>query len=122
MKNNRRFLLIITVFGLIIYALNVSGCAPVKLYSVNLNYDATQVVIPAYLKAEGNAREVIISVAEFTDTRRIDDKKIIGRVIEKAREEVPDAAGVSYYTVADGSITRVDGAREVMEAMGVAAG
>jgi hypothetical protein len=83
MKNDHRFLLIITVFGLIIYGLSLSGCAPAKLYSVNMSYDASQAVIPAYLKAEGKNREAIISVAEFTDTRRIDDKKIIGRVIEK---------------------------------------
>jgi hypothetical protein len=83
MKNNRWFLLIITVFGLIIYGLSLSGCASAKLYSVNMSYDASQAVIPAYLKAEGKNRDIIISVAEFTDTRRIDDRLVVGRVEEK---------------------------------------
>jgi hypothetical protein len=82
MKNNRWFLLIITVFGLIIYGLSLSGCAPAKLYSVNMSYDAEQAAIPAYLKAD-KASNAIISIAEFTDTRRIDDRLVVGRVEEK---------------------------------------
>lgn len=82
MKNNRWFLLIITVFGLIIYGLSLSGCAPAKLYSVNMSYDAEQAAIPAYLKAD-KASNAIISIAEFTDTRRMNDRLVVGRVEEK---------------------------------------
>jgi hypothetical protein len=89
MKNNRRFLLIITVFGLIIYGLGISDCASGSLYSVNMRYDAAQAVIPAYLKADEKTRDAIISVAEFTDARQVDDKKIIGRVREKDDTRVP---------------------------------
>ncbi|MBE3087185.1 MAG: hypothetical protein IMZ64_13320, partial [Bacteroidetes bacterium] len=82
MGNNRWFLLIITVFGLIIYGLSLSGCAPAKLYSVNMSYDAEQAAIPAYLKAD-KASNAIISIAEFTDTRRMNDRLVVGRVEEK---------------------------------------
>jgi hypothetical protein len=70
------------VFGLIIYGLGISSCASGSPYSVNMRYDAAQAVIPAYLKAEEKTRSAIITVAEFTDTRQLDDKKIIGRVTE----------------------------------------
>ena len=74
---------IIAALVLIALGLGVSGCAAANLYSVNMRYDAAQAVIPAYLKAEEKMRDAIITVAEFTDSRQLDDKKIIGRVTER---------------------------------------
>jgi hypothetical protein len=70
-------------WGLLFSIFSFLGCAgPNRLYSVNMYYDAEQAAIPAYLKAD-RASSAIISVAEFTDTRRMDDRLVIGRVVEK---------------------------------------
>ncbi len=58
-----------------------TGCVGPSLYSVNIYYDAEQAAIPAYLKADKTSI-AIISVAEFTDTRQMDDRLVIGRVTE----------------------------------------
>lgn len=57
------------------------GCAGPSLYSVNMYYDAEQAAIPGYLKADISG--TVISMAEFTDTRQMDDRLVIGRVVEK---------------------------------------
>lgn len=90
MKNNYPFVpKRIAVLVLIALGLGLSGCGPVlSLYSINMRYDAAQAVIPAYLKAEEKMRDTVITVAEFTDTRQVDDKKIIGRVIERDSTKV----------------------------------
>jgi len=80
MKINR--LLDILKWGLLISILGFLGCAGPSLYSVNMYYDAEQASIPAYLKAD-KASSAIISVAEFIDTRRMDDRLVIGHVVEK---------------------------------------
>jgi hypothetical protein len=70
-------------WGLLISIFSFLGCAgPTSLYSVNMYYDADQAAIPAYLKAD-KASNAIISIAEFTDTRRMDDRLVIGHVVEK---------------------------------------
>ena len=69
-------------WGMLISILGFLGCAGPNLYSVNMYYDAEQASIPAYLKAD-KASIAIISVAEFIDTRRIDDRLVIGHVMEK---------------------------------------
>jgi hypothetical protein len=70
-------------WGLLISIFSFLGCAgPTSLYSVNMYYDADQAAIPAYLKADKTS-DAIISIAEFTDTRRMDDRLVIGRVVEK---------------------------------------
>ncbi len=85
MKNNCLFVLKkIAVLVLIAFGLGISGCATAaSLYSVDMRYTAAEAIIPAYLKADEKTRDAIINVAEFIDTRRLDDKKIIGRVIER---------------------------------------
>ena len=80
MKINR--LLDILKWGLLISILGFLGCAGPSLYSVNMYYDAEQASIPAYLKAD-KASSAIISVAEFIDTRQMDDRLVIGYVVEK---------------------------------------
>ena len=92
MKNDCLFVLKrIAVFVLIASSLGISGCATTNpsLYSVHMRYDVTQALIPEYLKADENARNALIVVAEFTDTRQVDDKKIIGRVRERDDSKVP---------------------------------
>jgi hypothetical protein len=84
MKNNCLFVLkIIAVLVLTTFGSGISASAAGSLYSINLWYDAEKSVIPADLKAEGKALNAVISVAEFTDTRQVDDKKIIGQVRER---------------------------------------
>ena len=81
---------IIAVLVLIAFGLGISGCATTtaSLYSVNMRYDAAQAVIPAYLQAEEKTSDAIITIAEFTDTRQVDDKKIMGRVTERDNTKV----------------------------------
>ena len=70
-------------WGLLISIFSFLGCAgPTSLYSVNMYYDADQAAIPAYLKADKTS-DAIISIAEFTDTRRMDDRLVIGHIVEK---------------------------------------
>ncbi len=80
MKIKRRFLIYIS--GLLFAASIISGCAGSNLYSVNMYYDAMKTNIPSYIKADKES-VTIISVAEFTDSRMMDDKQVIGRVEER---------------------------------------
>ena len=68
---------------LIVCICSISGCAANSLYSVNMRYDAASAVIPTYLIADSKDQGKAIAVAEFTDTRQIDDRLVIGRVVEK---------------------------------------
>lgn len=79
MKKNSLHLMLI---GLLI-ALCLSGCATTGIYSVDMGYNAKNAMIPPYLKPDQKALQTIIGVAEFTDTRKIDDPLVIGRVQEK---------------------------------------
>jgi hypothetical protein len=63
--------------------LAVIGCAPTRLYSVNMNYDAEKAVVPAYMKAGNQVPAATIAIAEFGDARQVDDQLVIGRVVEK---------------------------------------
>jgi ABC-type transport system substrate-binding protein len=71
-------------WGLLVSIFSFFGCAgPNSLYSINMHYDAEQATIPVYLKADDKTSNTIISVAEFTDSRQIDDRLVVGRVEEK---------------------------------------
>ena len=84
MKNNCSFnLKRIILLVLIAFGLGISDCAATSLYSINIQYGAEKAIIPEYLKAEEKMHDTIITIAEFTDTRQMDDKKIIGRVTER---------------------------------------
>jgi len=91
------FLLLIMVFGL-------SGCATTGIYSISMDYDAENAVIPFYLKPDQKALQSIIGVAEFVDTRKIDDPLVIGRVINKSGMKVLVLPKYTKptYAVADG--------------------
>jgi hypothetical protein len=69
--------------ALMVYVCSISGCVANSLYSVNLRYDAVNAVIPSYLIADQKIQVKTISVAEFTDTRKIEDPLVIGRVVER---------------------------------------
>lgn len=77
MKINR-----ILKWGLLFSVFSFLGCAESNLYSVNIYYDAEKASVPAYLKPDVKTSDAIISVAEFNDTRQMDDKLMIGRVVE----------------------------------------
>jgi len=78
-KNNLPRLL---VFGLLLCLLCIGGCAG-SLYSVNMNYEAVGVNVPAYLRNDNKNLHAAITVAEFTDARKVDDSIVIGHVVEK---------------------------------------
>jgi hypothetical protein len=80
---SRKKIFCLTVPVILLISFTVSGCAPTRLYSVNMNYNAEQAVIPAYLKAADKGRVEKISVAELIDVRQADDQMVIGRVVEK---------------------------------------
>ncbi len=90
MKNN--YLSVVkktAVFFLITFGMGISLAAAAGLYSINMQYKAENAVIPEYLKANEKTRGAIISIAEFTDMRQLDDKRIIGRVRERDDTGVP---------------------------------
>jgi hypothetical protein len=68
---------------LLIFMAGSWGCAGHRIYSINMQYEASGALIPAYLKADQKSREAFLSVADFHDMRKTDDPMVIGRVIEK---------------------------------------
>jgi hypothetical protein len=60
-----------------------TGCAATNIYTVDMNYDAESAMIPSYVKPNARALQSLITVAEFTDSRKSDDPLIVGRVIER---------------------------------------
>ena len=90
MKKNCLFVLkIIAVLVLIAFGLGISVSAATSQYSINMQYGAERSVIPGNIKADEKTRGAIITVAEFTDARQVDDKKIIGHVRERDDTRVP---------------------------------
>lgn len=79
----------ITVYVLITFGIFLSVAAAAGFYSTNMQYGAEKAVIPEYLKAGEKTRGAIISIAEFTDKRQLDDTKIIGQVRERDDTRVP---------------------------------
>jgi hypothetical protein len=68
---------------MIVCVCSILSCVANSLYSVNLRYDAADAVIPSYLRADQKVQRETISVAEFTDTRKMEDRLVIGRVVER---------------------------------------
>jgi ABC-type transport system substrate-binding protein len=68
------------IIGILVFTCILWGCVTPGLYSVNMYYDAEKAIIPEYVKADETA--ATISVAEFVDTRQMDDQLVIGRVVE----------------------------------------
>ena len=80
MKINRSVGLMCLV---IILSWGMWGCAGPSIYTVNMGYRADYTATPSYLKPDAKALQSIITVAEFSDVRKVDDPLVIGRVIEK---------------------------------------
>lgn len=74
-------------FGLaclgLIWTLGFWGCAAPSIYTIDMMYDPYYAEAPATLKPDARALQSIITVAEFTDVRSLDDPLVIGRVLEK---------------------------------------
>jgi hypothetical protein len=70
------------ICGMLCSIFITSGCAGPNIYSVNMYYDAEQAIIPAYLSTDVKISDEVVSVAELIDTRQIDDRLVIGRVVE----------------------------------------
>lgn len=68
------------------------------------------------------AAKVMLDLARDQQVLLLTCDPAISRVIERAREGVANGAEVSYYTVADGSISRVEGPEDVLSAIGAAVG
>ncbi|MFO7569790.1 MAG: hypothetical protein R6W75_08310 [Smithellaceae bacterium] len=68
---------------LLVCFLSMTGCTATNIYTVDMNYDAAYAVIPSYVIPNNRALQSLLTVAEFTDTRKQDDPLIVGRVIEK---------------------------------------
>jgi len=62
----------------------LNGCAP-QIYNISLRYEPTK-VIPA---AVTDGRKYSLTVASFTDQRKIDDPLLIGRVIKSDGTPIP---------------------------------
>ena len=90
---NKKYLFVLKIIAavvLIVFGLGQPGSAAIpSRYSIDMQYSAAKAVIPEHLKAEAKTRSVIISVAEFTDKRRVNDKKVIGHVKELDDAKVP---------------------------------
>jgi hypothetical protein len=108
----------IIMFGSVILSSGFTGCANTKLYSIDMRYDAADALIPQYLKADDKMQDAIITVSEFTDSRKVDDRMVIGRVVEKDGVKImvlpkytkpmrAVAAGIKEYLIKAGY--KVDG-------------
>jgi hypothetical protein len=99
----------------------IIGCTSARLYSVDVRYDATGADIPSYLKPADKTGNVIIEVKEFTDSRKIEDRLVVGRVVESNGMKVlvmpkyvkptqAVAAGIKEYLIKAGYkvATRID--------------
>jgi hypothetical protein len=73
----------LTGLVLTICVCGILSCVANSLYSVNLRYDAASAVIPSYLAPDQKVQGKTISMAEFTDTRQMEDRLVIGRVVER---------------------------------------
>ena len=63
----------------------LAGCAPTKLYNVNMRYVPTKTIEPALT----DGRKYSLTVAAFIDRRKIDDTILIGRVIRPDGTPIP---------------------------------
>jgi len=62
----------------------LSGCTP-QIYNVNMRYEPTKVIPPAVT----DAKKYSLTVAFFTDQRKLEDPLLIGKVITSSGTPVP---------------------------------
>jgi hypothetical protein len=81
-ENPGRWLVRIVIFLCLLGML--SGCAP-TIYNVNMRYEPTKVIPPAVT----DGRKYSLTVASFTDQRKMEDTLLIGRVIKSNGTPIP---------------------------------
>ena len=69
----------------ILFALSVSACTGVSLYSIDLRYDAAH-TIPT---VKQTSHKFFITVTRFNDERSTDDKTLIGHVVTSDGRRIP---------------------------------
>ena len=72
------------IFAAFLLAAFLAGCTP-ALYNVNMRYVPTQTIEPAVK----DGRQYSLTVASFSDRRKLDDTILIGRVIRPDGTPVP---------------------------------
>jgi hypothetical protein len=72
------------IFVCLFLLVAMAGCAP-KLYNVNMRYEPTKVIRPALT----DGRKYSLTVASFTDRRKMEDTILIGRVIQSNGTPIP---------------------------------
>jgi len=83
-KGDRRGHWLHGIAAALFFLLAVGGCAP-KLYNVNMRYEPTKVIQPA----QTDGQKYSVTVASFSDQRKIDDTIVIGRVISSDGVPIP---------------------------------
>ena len=74
---------VLTALFLLLVSL-LSGCAP-QIYNVDLRYQPTKEIKPMI----PDGRKFSVTVAELIDSRKMDDKLLIGRVIRRDGASIP---------------------------------
>jgi hypothetical protein len=72
------------VFICLFLLVSMPGCSP-KLYNVNMRYEPTKVIQPV----QSDGRKYSLTVASFTDRRKMEDTIMIGRVIQSNGTSIP---------------------------------
>jgi hypothetical protein len=80
--DSRRWLIRIAICPCLLFLLY--GCAP-QMYNVNMRYESTKVI----QAAATDGRKYSLTVASFTDRRKMDDTVLIGRVIKSDGTPIP---------------------------------
>lgn len=68
-----------------LYPLLFLSCSSVSVYNVNLNYEPTRQAS----KPDINLNRIVFTVAEFNDLRNMENKSIVGKVVESKGREIP---------------------------------
>lgn len=79
-----RFLKKISIFCLCLFA---SSCATVSVYNIDLRYEPTKHIT----KSDINIEKITFTITSFNDLREVENRIIIGKVIDSKGKEVPIA-------------------------------
>jgi len=80
-----RCLGIIFIISLALLPFLFASCSTVSVYNVSLNYEPTKQTS----KPDADLNRVVFTVTEFNDMRNLDNKNMVGRVIESKGREIP---------------------------------
>jgi len=73
------------ILALLFISLMCVSCSSVSSYNVNIKYEPTKAVS----RPDSDLSKVVFTVAEFNDSRKIDNRYIIGRVVDTKDREIP---------------------------------